>query len=292
MITDSSGPPVEAAYLTSGHEEWRDRVRGVLRRHVLPNAERWEALRRITRDGWRALAAEGLFGLARSGAGFLDSAILLEELGRTGYAGGRAAVGVHAYMAPSYIEFFGTQEQKDRYLPAVRGGEQIAALAINEDGAGSDLRHVRTLAVPDGPASYRVSGSKSYVANGSQAGFFVTLTRTGTDRPYAGPSRADPPRPGLIGASLLIIDASLPGVTWAPQPMLGWHAADMRRVEFHEVPVPADRLIGRPGWALLRLMRALDFERLVAGMLAAGGASHCVDLLDRLPEHTGSRTRR
>lgn len=264
-------------YFTSEHRELRDRVRTVLERAVLPHADTWEARRHVPAEGWRSLAAAGLLALAHSGDGFLHSAIFLEELGRTGYAGIRAAVGVHAYMAPSYLTLFGTPEQRDAYLPAVRSGSLIAALAISEEGAGTDLGQLRTSAIPDGKHGYRVSGRKCHVTNGSQAGFFVTLVRT---RPGAPGGR-------LAGTSLLIIDADLPGVTAAPEPMLGWHAADICRVDFEDVPVPASQVIGRVNRALLYLMRALDFERLVAGLLAVGGVLHSVSLLDRfVREHS------
>lgn len=266
-------PPREplAPYLTAAHQELRTRVRTVIEREVLPYADEWEARRGISVNGWRSLADAGLLDLAHSGDDFLQSAVLLEELGRTGYAGVRAAVGVHAYMAPSYLVMFGTPEQRNAYLPAVRQGTRIAALAISEDGAGTDLSHLRTTAVPDRPQGYRVSGSKRHVANGSQAGFFVTLART----------RPDAPGGRLAGTSLLIIDSDLPGVTRTPEPMLGWHAADVCQVDFENVPVPADRVIGRVDRALTYLMRALDFERLVAGLLAVGGLMNCVGLVDR-----------
>lgn len=270
--TGSGTGGADAPYLTAAHDRLRERVRGVLAREVLPHADGWEARRYVPAEAWRALGAAGLLGLPLTGPGFLDSAVLLEELGRTGYAGVRAAVGVHAYMAASYLELFGTPSLRAAYLPDVRSGRRVAALAITEEGAGSDLRGLSTRAVPDGPDGYRVTGRKCHVANGSRAGFYVTLVRTREDAA---------PRRGLTGASLLVVDADLPGVSRRPRPLAGWHAADVCEVEFDDVPVPADRLVGRPERALLHLMRALDLERLAAGLLAVGGAAYCVGLLDR-----------
>ncbi|WP_394840158.1 acyl-CoA dehydrogenase family protein [Pendulispora rubella] len=256
-------------YLTAEHVELRARVRAALARVVLPNAEAWEALGYIPAEGWRALGREGLLAFGHTGSAFLESAIVLEELGRTGYAGIRAAVGVHAYMALSYLEMFGTAEQKDMYLPGARRGERIAALAITEAHAGSDLRHLQTRAEPvaDG---YRVSGEKHYVSNGSQADLFVTVVRTGEK----------PAGKGLTGASLLLIDAGSPGVTRSPMGLTCYRSADVCRLTLDGVFVPANRLIGRRDKALMHLMRALDFERLCAGLLAVGGVGHCLDLLD------------
>lgn len=245
----------------------RERIVASIATAVLPHAADWEELGYIPPEGWRALAEQGLLAFPHSGPGFMRSAILLEELGRTGYAGVRAAVAVNAFMASSYVANFGTPDQRERYLPAVRRGERIAALALSESGAGTDLQSITTSAEPDGSDGYRVSGQKLHVANGSQAGFYVCLARIRTI--------ATRPRT-LGGCGLLIIDADSPGLTATAQPMLGWRAADVCQVTLDDVYVPNGRLIGRAGYTASHLMKALDFERLVAGLLAVGGAVHCV----------------
>ncbi|GAU68736.1 putative acyl-CoA dehydrogenase [Streptomyces sp. NBRC 110611] len=269
MSTTTGRTPLP--HLTGEHDDVRTRVQRQLAEAVLPHADSWERQGYIDADAWRALGAQGLLGLAHDGPAFLDSAVLLEELGRTGYAGVRAAVGVHAYMATSYLRMFGTDEQRDTLLPAVARGERIAALAISEDGAGTDLRHLSTRAEVLGEDGYRVSGQKYYVANGSRAGFYITLVKT---RETTGDR-------GLSGVSLLAVDADAPGVTHTPQPMTGWRSADVCRVDFDDVLVPADRLVGRRDFALMHLMKGLDFERLVAGLLAVGGVGYCLELLNR-----------
>lgn len=253
------------------HEEFRTFVQASLARIVLPHASDWEARRCVPPTGWRALGEEGLLSLGHRDQDFLRSAVFLEELGATGYAGIRAAVGVHAYMALSYVDLFGTEEQRGRYLPPARRGEWVAALAITEDAAGSDLRHIATTARPRNEGGYLLNGEKTFVANGSQAGFYVVLART---------APATSAR-GLTGASLIIVDSDSPGLHHEARSMVGWRASDVCRVELRDVPVPPDRLIGRPGRALSYLMRALDFERLVAGLLAMGGVRHCLDVLCR-----------
>ncbi|MEV6603534.1 acyl-CoA dehydrogenase family protein [Kutzneria sp. NPDC051319] len=245
----------------------RERLVAALEAVVLPNADDWEARRHIPPDGWRLLAEHGLLGVPHSGPGFQETAVLMEELGRTGYAGIRAAVAVHACMATFYLARFGSPQQHERFLAPARRGEQIAALALSESDAGTDLNNLATRADPDGHGGYRVSGRKSYVANGSQAGFYICLART---RTTAKPGRA------LGGSGLLIIDADTPGLTVTPQPMLGWRAADMCEITLADVRVSGDRLIGKAGHTLSYLMAALDFERLVAGLLAIGGAAHAI----------------
>lgn len=260
----------------------RARFRAALAEVVLPNADEWEESRRIPAAGWRALADAGMLGMPLSGSGFTDSAILLEELGRTGYAGIRAGVAVHAFMAAHYLDRFGTPEQRAELLADVRAGRRVAALALSEPDAGTDLAAITTKADPDGAGGYRLTGRKAHVANGSQAGFYVCLTRLRTIAAH--------PR-SLAGCGLLLVDADAPGVRVTPEPMLGWRSADVCEVTFDDVPVPAGRVLGNPARTLSYLVDALDFERLAAGLLAAGGAAHCLALLDTFvrEHHVGGR---
>ncbi|MGC4986818.1 acyl-CoA dehydrogenase family protein [Streptomyces sp. DT193] len=266
-----------ASWETSRHEEFRVRVRDVLRDSVLPHADRWEAQGHLDPAVWKVLAQEGLLARGHRGEAFLESAILLEELGRTGYAGIRASVGVHAYMATSYLDLFGTPAQKEAYLEPARRGERLAALAITEAQAGSDLSGLRTRARPRDGGGLLVDGEKLYVANGSQASFFVVLVRTRDE--------TSAPR-GLTGASLLLIDADTPGVHRTGQRMLGWRSADICKVVLENVAVPEDRVLGRRDRALMHVISGLDFERLAAGLLAVGGVAHCLELLN---EHVRRR---
>jgi len=243
-------------------DDFRQEVRSVLGTVVLPHADRWEQQGHVSADGWRALAEAGLLSLPHRGPGFLRSAVFLEELGRTGYAGVRASIGVHAYMAPAYLHLFGTESQRATWLRP----DRIAALAITEQNAGTDLSQLSTVAKPDGD-THRLTGEKFYVANGSAADYFVVLARTRD----GGPTR------GLSGASLLLVDGRSPGITRHRQRTLGWRAADTCRVSFDGVV--AAGVIGKPDRALMYLMPALDFERLVAGLLAVGGVQHCLDLV-------------
>lgn len=276
MSDVESRDSVASPYLSAEDAEFRRYVRSELESAVLPNADEWEKEGKVPEAAWRDLAGRGLLRFEHTGPEFLRSAIFLEELGRTGYAGVRAAVGVHSYMALSYLEQFGTAELRRKYVSAAREGMRVAALALSEADGGSDLRHIRTWADRVSDGSYRVSGEKTYVVNGSIAGFYVTLVKT----------RQSPAGRVLTGASILLIDADTEGVTRWAQPMVGWRSADICTVRFAEVAVPPDRLVGRLDQALVQLARALDFERLVAGLLAIGGVGYCLDLLTM---HVGSR---
>jgi alkylation response protein AidB-like acyl-CoA dehydrogenase len=245
-------------------------VRERLRACVLPEADAAEARGHLPRTVWRTLASEGLLDLPLEGADFVRSAVFLEELGRLGYAGARAAIGVHAFMAASYLAWFGNDAQRERYFAGMRDGTAIAALAITEDQAGSDLSGLQCTA--DARAvdnAWVVNGLKRFVSNGSQASLIVTLVRSNSQRHALG------------GCSLLLIDADAPGVTRTPLNLLGWKSADVCDIRFENVVVPRENLLGRADKAFTYLMRALDFERMVAGMLALGGAAHSIRLVDR-----------
>jgi acyl-CoA dehydrogenase len=270
-VTGSSADSLAAPYLAAEHDEFRRYVRSALAVLVTPQADKWEREGQIPRVSWQKLGDLGLLGIGHTGSDFLRSAIFLEELGRTGYAGVRAAVAVHAYMASSYLELFGTARQKERYLGPAREGSLIAGLAISEPTAGSDLRHIATTANRHRDGGYSVSGEKAYVTNGSSADLLVVLASTSQSSA----------RKVLTGASMLLVDAHSSGIYRYPQPMLGWRSADISRVQFADVRVPEDCVLGRADQALVYMMKALDFERLVAGFLALGGVGCCLDLLHK-----------
>jgi acyl-CoA dehydrogenase len=248
---------------------FREHVRSVLARIVIPNADRWEAQGKIDAESWTALGREGLLNIAHTGPEFLRSAIYLDELGKLGYAGIRGALGVHSYMALSYLELFGNGTQQAEYLSDARQGLRVAALAITEADAGSNLACLATRADVSPDGGYLVNGEKRFITNGSSADFFITLVRTDTTSD----------KNILSAASFLIMDADLPGVERLKEPMLGWRSADICTLRFSDVPVPADRVLGSSGKGFSQIMKALDFERLVAGLLAVGGVDYCLQIL-------------
>ena len=256
------------AVLTEEEQSFALNVRSFLHSHVLPEADAAEERGYLPSVVWQSLAEHGFLELPREGEGFLKSAVFLEELGGLGYAGLRAAIGVHAYMASAYVAWFGDDEQRRRYLPGVGRGETIAALAITEEHAGSDLSQLQcqARATDDG---FVVEGRKRYVANGSQASLIVMLV---------GSSAARHP---LGGSSMLLVDANSPGITRSPQALLGWRSADVCDLDFQQVKVSRHDVLGRVGKGFTYLMRGLDFERLVAGFLALGGATHSIRVLSR-----------
>ncbi|MEU6915829.1 acyl-CoA dehydrogenase family protein [Streptomyces olindensis] len=265
---------MRSPYFTDDHRQFRAQVREFLVGEILPRAADWEELGGLPREAWKLFGERGLLGLPHprgAGGGGRDlftSVVFLEELGRLGFGGLRAAVSVHAYMATHYLAALGRPAVHRSHLaPAVRG-EKVAALAISEPGAGSDLTALATTATPNAD-HFVVRGTKSMVSNGMVADFFVVAVRTGADA-------GSVPR-GTTGLSLLLVDADLPGVSRAPVPTLGWRSAGTATVTWDDVRVPADRLIGRLDHGFYYLLRGLQLERLVAATLALGGMDRCLD---------------
>ena len=260
---------MRSPYFTSAHAAFREQVRAFLGAEVMPYAAGWEQEDGLPRELWKRLGERGYLGLLhpREAGGadrdLFTSVVFLEELGRTGFGGLRAAVSVHAYMATHYLSWVGGRDLCRDYLtPAVRG-DCVAALAITEPGAGAHLPGLSTTAPRDGD-HFVVNGTKAMVSNGMVADFTVVAVRTGADS-------ASGPR-GTTGLSLLVVDSDLPGISREPVRTLGWRSAGTATLTYDEVRVPADRLIGRLNSGFYYLMRGLQLERLVAATLALGGA--------------------
>ena len=213
------------------HEALRAEIRAFVAEELRPHAAEWEEARWFPNEVFQRMAERGLLGLkypveyGGRGGGYLDDAVLSEELGRCGSGGLAAGIGAHIGIATPPIWKFGTDDQKQRFLaPAIRG-ERIAALGITEPGAGSDVAGIRTFARRvDG--GYVVNGSKTYITNGVRADFVVTAVKTTEEG-------------GHQGLSFLIIEREMEGFEPSKKlEKLGWHASDTGELAFSESSCP------------------------------------------------------
>ncbi len=235
-------------------------VRRFVERELAPHAREWEDARWFPNEVFRRLAELGYLGLKfppeYGGDGDpVADAVFVEELARCGSGGLAAGIGAHTGIALPPIWRFGTEEQRQRYLvPGIRG-EKIAALAITEPGAGSDVASIRTHARRvDG--GYVVDGSKTFITGGVRADVLVTAVRT-------------TPEGGHHGLSLLIVERG-PGVESSALEKLGWHASDTAQIAFDEVFVPDDNLLGRENAGFHLIMANFQWERLLMALGAVG----------------------
>lgn len=247
---------------TTEHASLREQARRFARAEIAPHAHAWEEANEFPRELYKKLADAGLLGVAYpeaygGGGGDISHALALaEELVLEGKSVGTVVgLGSHGIAVPPIL-MFGTEAQKQRYVPPVIRGESIAALAITEPGAGSDVANITTRAVRDGDA-YVVNGSKMFITSGCRADFVTTAVRTGG--------------PGHAGISLLVIERGTPGFTVSKKlAKTGWWASDTAELSFENCRVPAENLLGDEGSGFIPIMMNFATERLlIAGNCVA-----------------------
>jgi acyl-CoA dehydrogenase len=253
--------------LTAAHERLRARMREFVESELHPHAEEWERERSFPNEVFAWLAERGWLGLKfpRRWGGADDpvaAAVLVEELARCGSGGVAAGIGAHIGIALPPIAHFGSEEQKQRYLvPGIRG-ELVAALAITEPDAGSDVAAVRTRArrVKGG---YLVDGAKMFITGGVRADVLVTAVRTTAEG-------------GHRGLSFLLIERG-PGIEARSIEKLGWHASDTALISFEEVFVPEERRLGAENEGFRLIMANFQWERLLMALGAVGAMQVCLE---------------
>lgn len=240
-------------YFTEQHEIFRQSLRAFIAKEVIPNIEKWEEDRRIPRIIWKKMGEMGFLGLSypeKYGGANLDffyDVVFNEELGRTNSGGFVITQQVVQYMSGPYILKYGSERLKQKYLPGIISGDLISSIAITEPGAGSDAQNIKTRAVRDGNY-FIVTGAKTFITNGVYGDFIITVVKTD-------------PNAGARGISLLVIDRNSEGVSARKLKKLGWHASDTAELNFDQVKVPAENLIGEEGMGFKYLMNGLQLER-------------------------------
>jgi alkylation response protein AidB-like acyl-CoA dehydrogenase len=258
--------------LSDEHEALRKTVEEFAREVVAPQAEQYDRSEEFPYDVVRQMGEMGLFGLpfpedyGGMGGDFLALCLAIEELARADSSVAitlEAAVGLGSM--PVYR--FGTEEQKQRWLPELCRGESLAAFGLTEPGGGSDAGNPRTRAVLDGD-EWVLNGSKAFITNsGTDITTLVTvLCRTG--------DRADG-RPELTSVMVPVPHAGFSASKkyWK----VGWHASDTRELAFEDCRVPADNVLGERGRGYGQFLSTLDEGRIAISALAVGLAQACVD---------------
>jgi len=249
----------DRVFLNEEHLELRATLRRFVARELAPHVDAWERARTFPREIYRKVAEPGYLGIGideaygGSGGDVFAVLIMAEEITRSGSPGLGASLGSLMIALPPILAA-GTEAQKCRWITPVVRGEKIAALAITEPDAGSDVASLRTHARRDGD-HYVVNGSKTYITSGTRADILTTAVRTGGD--------------GAGGVSVLVIERDTPGVTVGRNlEKLGWHASDTAELFFEDVRVPVDHLIGAENAGFAVLMQNFAMERLVLAATA------------------------
>jgi acyl-CoA dehydrogenase len=260
---------------TEEHERFRATVRSFVDREIAPHVEQWEAEGQIPKSVWLRMGELGLLGVeydekyGGSGADFLTTVVLAEELARSRSASLAMAVGVHTDMSSPHLYYTGSEALKEKYIPAICRGEKICALAVTEPGGGSDVAAIRTRARRDGD-HYVLNGSKMFITNGLQADLFFVAARV--EGGEAGRRHR--------GISMFLVERGSPGFTVGRRlDKMGMRASDTAELAFQDVPVPAEHLLGQEGKGFYEVMRIFQRERLMAGV-------HAVAMCQRALEDT------
>ena len=270
--------------LSVEHETFRKSVREFALAEIAPHAARWDRDHHFPTEVVRQMGDLGLMGLTApeeyGGMGedgdFTSLCVAIEEVGRVDQSMGitlEAAVG----LGINPVLTFGTEEQKQRWLPDLVAGRTIAGFGLTEPGAGSDAGATRTRAeLVDG--EWVVNGAKQFITNsGSDLTSVVTVTaRTGVREG------------GKAEVSTIIVPSGTPGFTAEPAyDKLGWHASDTHPLTFVDARVPEDHLLGERGRGFAQFLATLDDGRVAIAALAVGCIQACLDMS---VEYAGTRT--
>lgn len=260
---------------TEEHEMFRATVRDVVEREINPHADEWERAGVFpAHDLFKKLGAVGMLGVnydpayGGGGADAYFTAIAGEEIGRCDALGVAMAISVQTDMATPSLARFGSHELKEQYLAPAIAGEHVAAIAVTEPDAGSDVAGLRTKAVRDGD-EWVIDGTKLYITSGTQADWLCLLARTSEEG-------------GSRGMSQIVVPTSAAGFSVSRKlDKLGMRSSDTAELVFDSVRVPLDNTIGEVGRGFQQQMQQFQDERMIA-------AYQMVGAMERALERTGA----
>ena len=262
------------------HEIFRQGFKKFLERNVVPHQAEWKKNGIVSREIWKLAGKEGYLcpwveeKYGGSGVDFIYSVVMMEEIARIMESG--FAMNLHSDIVVPYLAAFGSDEQKQRWLPGCVSGELITAVAMTEPGTGSDLQAIKTSAVRDGD-SYIINGQKTFISNGQLCDLVIVACKTNP--------KADPPYTGM---SLIVVEDKTPGFEKGKKlEKIGMKAQDTSELYFSDCRVPAKNLLGQEGEGFFQLMQKLQQERLVSAIMAQAGAEKA---LEEAIEYTKTRT--
>ncbi|MFD4838802.1 acyl-CoA dehydrogenase family protein [Achromobacter sp. NPDC058515] len=249
---------------------FQDSTRRLFENEFAPDEERWRKQQHADREIWRKAGRMGLLCVSMpeayggGGGSFAHEAIVASEQARAMVHG--FSNNVHSAILAHYILNYGTEAQKQRWLPGMATGELVGAIAMSEPGAGSDLKSVRTTAVKE-KGEYVVSGSKTFITNGLHADLVCVVAKTD-------------PQAGSRGVSLIMVETQgLPGFRRGRLlEKLGQKSLDTAELFFDGVRVPEGNLLGEAeGRGFAQLMQQLPRERLLIAVSAVATMRRAID---------------
>jgi isovaleryl-CoA dehydrogenase len=249
----------------------RDSVAAFARAEIAPRATEIDATNRFPRDLWPRLGALGVLGITveekwgGAGLGYLAHCVVMEEISRASAAVG-LSYGAHSNLCVNQIRRFGTDEQRQRYLPRLVSGEYLGALAMSEPGAGSDVVAMKLRAEEKGD-HFVLNGTKMWITNGPGADVLVVYATVD-------------PALGSRGITAFLIERGMPGFSTAQKlDKLGMRGSDTCELVFQDCQVPRTQVLGEVGQGVRILMSGLDYERVVLAAGPLGIMQACLDVV-------------
>ena len=259
---------IERTLFSEHHEQFRDTVRRFLEKEVAPHHAQWEEQGYVDREVWSKAGRTGLLctsmpeAYGGADADKLYQVVLFEEVARLGFTG--LGFGLHSESVAPYILAYGSDAQKQKFLPAMARGEVVGAIAMSEPAAGSDLQGVRSTAVDRGD-HYLLNGSKTFITTGWHADVVIVVAKTD-------------PGAGAKGTSLLLVERGMRGFEKGKRlKKVGMKAQDTSELFFDNVEVPKSNLLGEMNRGFVYLMQELPWERLQIAITAVASAQAAID---------------
>ncbi len=243
---------------TKPHNAFRERLKDFIAKEITPFADQWEADKIVPKEAWKKMGKAGFLATEVSeeyggpGLDFLYSVIISEEMIASGQTG--LAAGLHSDIIVPYIESFGSEELKKKFLPGCASGDIITAVAMTEPGAGSDLASLETTAVEEGNEVV-LNGTKTFISNGINCDLVIVAATN--------PEIEDKHN----AISLYLVEEGTPGFTRGKHlEKMGMYSQDTAELFFSDCRIPKSNMLGEKGTGFLMLMQKLQQERLVSAI--------------------------
>ena len=255
---------MEDLYFSEEHIMLRDMVREFAQNEVKPLAQKLDETGEFPHESVKKMAKLGLMGIpweekyGGTGMDTLALVIAIEELGKV-CCSTAATLMAHTSLGTAPIVMYGTEEQKEKYLPGLASGEKIGAFGLTEPNAGSDAGNTQTRAVLDGD-HYTVNGEKAFCTNAGVSSvliFTAVIVENGTE----------------MGISAFVVKSDTEGISFnPPEKKMGWCASDTRSIFFKDMRIPKSAILGNPKKGFKQFLQTLTSGRITIGALSIGTA--------------------